>query len=136
GFWRLADLDLSLHQLTGSYSESGVESVMEQGGGMGLAKNLNASNRLSLEASGHFLSASAKNTYTLHGGLRTAWPQNVSSDVEGGRELYYNARALNADVISHYADGSLRWRPPTDWRASAQTRLEDLSDDNHRASGM
>ncbi len=136
GFWRAAGVDLSLHHLAGSYSEGGVETVTEQGGGIGLARNFNTSNRLSAEASGHFLSGPAKNAYTVSGRLTSKWAGDLRTDLEGGRDLYYFARAIQANVISHYVDGLLRWTPPTDWRASVHGRAEDLSDDNERASGM
>ncbi len=120
GLWRVGGLDLGLHQITGSYSEAGEKRVMEEGGGINLARNLNVSNRLSMEATGHFFSseASAKNTYTLWGQLHTAWPESFSTDLRGGRDLYYNELAINANVITHYIDGLLQWAPPTDWRAS------------------
>jgi tetratricopeptide (TPR) repeat protein len=136
GFWHAAGLDWSLHQIFGTYTEAGYQTVTENGGGLGVARNLGDFNRLSLEATGHAFSAPANNTYTLEGELHTDWPESFSTDLRGGRDLYYYASALDANVISNYVDGLVQWGPPTDWRASARTRLEDLSDDNQRATGI
>lgn len=137
GFWHLDGLELSLDHLAGSYSEAGVETVNEEGGGVILGKQLSPAQKLSLEANGHFLSAQAKNTYTLIGQLRSGWTESLSTVLQGGRDLYYYGRALNANVISHFVDTRIGWNPPTiPWRASARGRVEDLSDNNSRLTGV
>src|SRR5262249_49742358 len=78
----------------------------------------------------------AKNTYTLTGNLHSVWSPSWATDLSGGRELYYFARAIDADVISNFIDTRLLWQPEGDWKASARVRLEDLSDDNQRATGI
>lgn len=134
GFWQSHGLDLSLHHVWGSYSEGGVNSVTEHGGGVRVARNLNLYHRFFIEATGHALSGKADDQMSLIGNLRSSLSESWNSELEVGRSIYDTARALEANVISVYGRGILRWQRE-DWRVAAKVRGADLSDNNTRLTG-
>ena len=137
GAWQADGWRLSLHHIFGSYSESGISTVQEHGGGLGVARALGQFHQLSVEGTGHFFTEAAeRNTFSLTGEVDSEWNDDLRSEVSGGRSTYDTARAIESNVISHYIQGVLHWAPRSDWRARARIYASDLSDDNHRASGL
>ncbi len=136
GYWHTHGFDWTLHHLFGSYSESDVPSVTDHGGGIGVAHNVGDSHRVSLDVTGHALSATAKNTFTLLAALHSTWGAYWSTDLEGGRDVYHSARALDANIINNYVTAQGQWHPTVDWQALARTRFEHLSDHNSRVTGI
>jgi tetratricopeptide (TPR) repeat protein len=134
GTAHLAGIDLFLHHVAGSYSEAGIQTIEEQGGGLTLARNLGNYQRITLEATGHHLTLPAKNTYSLEGNLRSSWTDDWTTELSGGRRPYDTTRAMANNIIRNYVDGSVRGDPLGNWRASAQARGEFLSDNNTRAT--
>ena len=132
GTWHSAGFELSLHQFSGSYSEAGIETVQDEGGGIGLSRRLGDFHQAWLEAAGHHLTASAENTYSAFGGLRSAWTDEVRTELEGGRMIYDTARAINANIIRNFGSGLAAWEPNENWKTSLRVRGESLSDGNSR----
>jgi len=137
GTWQADGWHWAVHHIFGSYSEGGIASVQEHGGGLGLSRTLGQFNQLSIEGTGHFFTeAAARNTFSLTGEVDSDWSDSIRSEFSGGRSTYDTARAIEANVLSHYAQGTLLWAPRDNWRARARLYASDLSDDNHRANGL
>ena len=131
GTWHTAGFDLSLHQITASYTEAGV-GTSEEGGGFDLIRRLGDFHEAWMEATGHQLSGSADDTYSAFGGIRSAWTDDVRTELEGGRTIYDTGLAIASNVTRRFGSGLVAWEPEGGWKTSLRVRGESLSDSNTR----
>lgn len=120
----------------GSYRETGLTEVREQGGGAGLTRALGLHHTLHLEGQGHhYETGTARDTFSALGSLRSQWTDRFETQVRGGHYPYPTARALNARITDEFAEFKMGWEKRSAWGVNLAARGETISDDNHRYTG-
>jgi tetratricopeptide (TPR) repeat protein len=116
----------------GSYSERGVETVSDDGAGVEWSRLALPDHETGVRLEGHFLGASAVNTFTALGSVRSRWTDTLQTAVEAGHEPYMNARALLAGVRERMISVSGVHGATDAVQVSARGKLASLTDGNAR----
>ncbi|MDP3722746.1 MAG: tetratricopeptide repeat protein [Candidatus Omnitrophota bacterium] len=132
--WRMGPRLWRVRHRSGLFREAGIEEVMDHGAGLGTTVPLGLFHQVDVDAMGHLFTGEAGETVTASGALRSRWIDGLTTALEAGQALVETARALQAGVRDRYVSFKTVWTGEGLWRASAQARAADLSDDNRRTT--
>ena len=134
GPWSALGLDEVSH-FHASYSEPGVPTVTDDGGGFELTRVVTQDQEAGLRLEGHILGAGAPDTFSILGTLRSRWTDSFETSAQVGHEPYMYARALLAGVRERLISVSAASGRADALQLSARLRLASLTDGNERYTG-
>ena len=134
GPWSALGLEEVSH-FHGSYSEPGVPTVADDGGGFTLTRPVIQDQEASVRLEGHILGAGAPDTFSILGTLRSRWTDSFETSAQVGHEPYMYARALLAGVRERLVSVSGVSGAADALQVSARLKLASLTDGNARYTG-
>jgi len=133
----LGPLRLSLIQHYGRYFEQTDPTATDLGGGLEVLWPLGRDHRLQVRSQYHSLTEGlGKDTWSGTGRLRSVWGNGWETEIDGGRDLYNSARAMNNNVIDQFARATALWQEKDTWKAMVTGRRGWHSDGNLRVGGI
>lgn len=132
-----APVNTGLIYRNGLYKEENFPSIRQNAAGLSLLKNFNLYHTVSAKGMYHWLKTDSTdkkigNTYTASLGWTAHWTDSTETELQGGRDLYDTARAMNAEITEDYANFYGLWKPRGPWQLSGKLQGADLSDGNNR----
>ena len=120
----------------GNYAEPGFPDVHDNSAGLGTDIRLGLYHRFSAEVVGHAISGKGDNALTGSGNWQARWTDHFTTSIEGGRDLYLYAHALQDNIASTYEQAVIRWNERSSWQFLARGRHSNLTDRNARNFGQ